>query len=156
MKRASKHQSNWPIAHEKQTLSLMDAQKDRQAGRLTVFCVSTSLQTWGTCVGHLWVWRHKMHSKIYGHGSLKGNWLETTSMILVIMSSTMIITIQEINKVDKKWKNAYWAKVLSRRSTLLIFTMHSFSWNNPSCLHLLCSSMPRMKSPRILETFRLK
>lgn len=110
MKRASKHQSNWPIAHEKQTLSFMDAQKDRQAGRLTVFCVSTSLQTWGTCVGHLWVWRHKMHSKIYGHGSLKGTWLETTSMILVIMSSTMIITIQEINKVDKKWKKCLLSK----------------------------------------------
>lgn len=128
MKRASKHQSKWPIAHEKQTPSFMDAQKDRQAGRLTVFCVSTSLQTLGTCVGHLWVWRHKMHSKIYGQESLKGNWLDITSMILVIMSSTMIITIQEINKVDKQWKK--------------MLTEQKFCPVGPHCWFLRCIHFP--------------
>lgn len=38
---------------------------------------------------------------MYGQGSLKGNWFDVTSLILGIMSSTMIINIQEINKVDK-------------------------------------------------------
>lgn len=37
-----------------------------------------------------------------GQGSLKGTWLDIPPMIWVIMSSIMIINIQENNKVNKQ------------------------------------------------------